>query len=446
LKFQCPSVWECGEEGEVEIDLADLNAIGIVHYASPSGEGIGCCFTATERNRRLRPLVAAGSYSRVDREMVRGEEPWQDEREEVGKIKGLIVAAKVRQGMPPEHAMLAVLILLCVPGFGTLLVGCTPENRGGSNAPDFTRSVQATSSPTTGSAEEASSAKPPPNAAEVAAAGIDESSIRMHLRYLTGVSPAPLKSGAVRITERGSEKGRSVAAEYMEKAFEEIGIPARVIEFYSGNVRGFNVEATLKGSGGDKHLWVTAHLDSVSVPGANDNASGLVSILLTARALKQLHPEHTVHFVAYDLEEVGYIGSSRYIGSVVSAIHEREGERAIIGNINSDMIGYEPDVFDAVVGTCDQAGTIDDALYLASKEISSPIYLRDVCLGRSDHQRFWEAGLPAAVLVEGVGYDGYPWYHQPDDTVDKLNIAYLRSMIQLNAAATALLAAPENES
>jgi aminopeptidase YwaD len=148
--------------------------------------------------------------------------------------------------------------------------------------------------------------------------------------------------------------------------------------------------------------------------------------------------------VAYDLEEVGYIGSSRYVESVVSIVREREGNRAIIGNINSDMIGYEPDVFDALVGTCDQAGTIDDALQRASKEIDSPIYLSDICLGRSDHVRFWEAGLPAVVLVEGVGYDAYPWYHQPDDTVDKLNIAYLRAMIQLNAATTALLAAPEN--
>jgi len=85
----------------------------------------------------------------------------------------------------------------------------------------------------------------------------------------------------------------------MEESFEEMGMPARIIEFHWGTVRGFNVEATLKGDGGDKHLWVSAHLDSVGVPGANDDASGLVSILLTARALKQLHPEHTVHFVAY---------------------------------------------------------------------------------------------------------------------------------------------------
>lgn len=30
-------------------------------------------------------------------------------------------------------------------------------------------------------------------------------------------------------------------------------------------------------------------------------------------------------------------------------------------------------------------------------------------------------------------------YHQPGDTIDKLNVSYLRSMIQLIAAATALL-------
>jgi hypothetical protein len=382
----------------------------------------------------------------------------------MGKIKGQLAAAKVRQGMPPDRgapSVLAVLILLCVLGFMTLLEGCTPETRGDSNAPDSTRSEQATRSATTGSAdkttarsteeptarpaEETSNAKPPP-VTEAAAADIEEPSIRTHLSYLTGASPAPLEGGAVTIDERGSVEGRRASAEYIEESFEEIGIPARILEFYSGNMRGFNVEATLKGNGGEKHLWVTAHLDSVSVPGANDNASGLVSILLTARALKQLHPEHTVHFVAYDLEEVGLVGSSRYVESVVSAVREREGERAIIGNINSDMIGYEPDVFDALVGTCDQAGTIDDALQRASKEIDSPIYLSDICLGRSDHIRFWEAGLPAVVLVEGVGYDAYPWYHQPDDTVDKLNIAYLRSMIQLNAATTALLAAPENGS
>ncbi len=81
------------------------------------------------------------------------------------------------------------------------------------------------------------------------------------------------------------------------------------------------MEATLRGTGrgtgGEKHLWVTARLDSTYNPGANDNASGLVSILMTAKALKPLELEHTVHFVAYDLEEIGAVGSSRYVEGVV---------------------------------------------------------------------------------------------------------------------------------
>ncbi len=283
------------------------------------------------------------------------------------------------------------------------------------------------------------------NVAEVAASGIEASSIRAHLRHLTGVSPAPLESGEVTIAERGSAEGRRAAAEYMEQSFEEVGVPARILEFGLDDRRGYNVEATLRGTGGEKHLWVSAHLDSTYNPGANDNASGLVSILSVAEAIKRIHPEYTVHFVAYDLEEIGAVGSSRYVESVVGDIIEREGEGAVIGNLNTDMVGYDKGGSEAVMGTCNQAGSIDDALVRASEMIGSQIELTEVCLGRSDHQNFWDAGFPAVVLTDGSLYDGYPWYHEPGDTVDKLDTSYLRSMIRLTAAATALLAAPEDQ-
>jgi Peptidase family M28 len=331
---------------------------------------------------------------------------------------------------------LAVL-LVCVL---VALLGCGPEDGGTGDAPATT----AQRSETTAQRTEEPSNVEPSNVAEAAAAGIDEASIRTHLSHLTGASPAPLEGGAATIAERGSVNGRRTAARYMEQSFERLAIPARILEFTSDYGRGFNVEATLRGDG--KHLWVTAHMDSVGNAGANDNASGLVSILMTARALKRLDPEHTVHFVAYDLEEVGLIGSSRYAGSVVRPIHEQEGDQAIIGNINSDMIGYEPGRFDAVIGTCGRAGPIDDALLRASELLDSRIELREVCLGRSDHQHFWDAGLPAAVLTDGSVYDAYPCYHEPCDTIDKLNVAYLRSVIRLTAAATALLATPPSES
>src|SRR5215211_8661053 len=164
----------------------------------------------------------------------------------------------------------------------------------------------------------------PSEVAKDVSAEIDEASIREHLDHLTGASPVSLKGGnKTIISERGSEKGRKAAAEYMRKSFEEAGVPARILEFTPGGERGYNVEATLEGSKGEKHLWVTAHLDSVGNAGANDNASGLVLLLLSARALEGLDLQHTVHFVAYDLEESGKVGSIQYVASRVDPILDR---------------------------------------------------------------------------------------------------------------------------
>ena len=289
----------------------------------------------------------------------------------------------------------------------------------------------------------------PKEVAKALAPEIGEASVRQHLEHLTGEAPVSLEGGKeTTISERGSEKGRKAAAEYMEVSFEEAGIPARILEFTSGADRGYNVEATLKGSEGEKHLWVTAHMDSVGNAGANDNASGLVMLLLTARALKQqLELEHTVHFVAYDLEEVGLVGSNRYVYTEVASVREREGEEAIIGNINADMVGYEENNFNAFIETCDQAGSLDEALTQASRTIDPSVALEEGCpqriAGRSDHAPFRDLGFPAVLVVDGAKFDQYPCYHKPCDTADKVNVAYQRTMIRLVATASALLAIAE---
>jgi Peptidase family M28 len=351
--------------------------------------------------------------------------------------KGVGVSRKTFVGRRTGALLVARLVFVLT--LGTLLAGCGggSEQRG---ATDNSPSAAARPVEETSGTEPARS-----GAAEAAAAEIDEAAIRTNLNHLTGVSPAPLAHGEVTIAERGSEEGRQATAEYLKESFEAAGIPARTIEFTLDDRRGFNVEATLRGTEGEKHLWVTAHLDTVYNAGASDDASGLVSILLTAKALQQLEPEHTIHFVAYDLEEIGLYGSSRYVDTVVNDVREREGEEAIIGNINSDMIGYDEGDYRAVIGTCNQAGPLDDAVLRAREEIDSPIDLNDDCLARSDHQNFWDAGYPAVILTDGTKYDDYPWYHETGDTVDKLNIPYLRAMIQLTAASTALLATPRSE-
>jgi hypothetical protein len=350
-----------------------------------------------------------------------------------------------------------VSLLALVLVFGTL-AGCRLDDEDTSNAPRTTLPADQSSTDRSGEskvrpadtatslASEPSNPEPSPIINTVSNE-IDKASIRTHLARLTGASPAPLANGTVTIAERGSVNGRRAAAEYMELSFEEVGVPARILEFDLDGRRGYNVEATLRGTGGGKHLWVSAHLDSVHNAGANDDASGLVSLLMTARALERLDLKHTVHFVAYDLEEVGLVGSSVYLRDVVSPIRAQEGDEAIIGNLNSDIIGYEADEPDAEIVTCGRGDTIADAVLRASEAIDSPVEINETCLpGRSDHRRFWDAGLPAAWMFERGEDDPYPWTHEPGDTMDKVNIAYLRSMIQLNAAATALLAAPESAS
>ncbi|MDX6379684.1 MAG: hypothetical protein QOI57_708 [Rubrobacteraceae bacterium] len=343
-----------------------------------------------------------------------------------------------RRELLERRALTMLGCLLCLV-LGALLTSCGGRQGAGDEGAGNVQTAAAQP------AKEASVAETPAsNAAREAAASIDEASIRTELSQLTGASPAPLSSGEVTIAERGSEDGRKAAAQYMKESFEAMGIPARIIEFPLDNRHGYNVEATLEGTEGKKHLWVTAHLDSVYNAGASDDASGLASILETAKTLKQIKPGHTVHFVAYDLEEIGLYGSSRYVDSVVGDIRKQEGEKAIIGDIHTDMIGYDEGGFKAVMGSCNQAGPLDDAVLHALQTIDSPIKLTDDCLARSDHQNFWDAGYPALVMTDGTKYDAYPWYHKTGDTIDKLNIPYLHSMIQLTAASAALLVVPEN--
>jgi len=293
------------------------------------------------------------------------------------------------------------------------------------------------------------SAPEPSELAKAVTPEIDEASVREHLERLAGEAPVSLEGGEKKttISERGSEKGRKAAAEYMEASFEEAGVPARILPFDAQAERGYNVEATLEGTEGEKHLWVTAHMDSVNNAGAEDNASGLVMLLLAANALEGLEMEHSVHFVAYDLEEIGLVGSYKYLWAEVLPLREREGEEAIIGNINADMIGYEENEFNAVISSCKPTGPLDEALVQASKAIKPTLALREDCTSRlrsdSDHAEFLHEGLPAIVVSDSAVFDGYPCYHKPCDTADKVNVAYLRTMIRMVATASGLLAVAE---
>ena len=54
-------------------------------------------------------------------------------------------------------------------------------------------------------------------------------------------------------------------------------------------------------------------------------------------------------------------------------------------------------------------------------------------LGRSDHEPFWKAGIPAVMWTDTAEFRN-PHYHQRSDTPETLDYGFLRAVTQVLAA------------
>lgn len=95
----------------------------------------------------------------------------------------------------------------------------------------------------------------------------------------------------------------------------------------------------------DKTVYVTAHYDSqFSGPGANDNASGVGSVIAMAKALKDVETEYNVRFILFDGEELGLYGAYQYVEDMTDV--EREG---FVANYNLDMMAVSQENVDVLM-------------------------------------------------------------------------------------------------
>ena len=200
-------------------------------------------------------------------------------------------------------------------------------------------------------------------------------------------------------------------------------------------------------SSGDRIFIISAHYDSKAnlsanwhpllskAPGANDNASGISSMLEIARILSAYEYDHHLRFVAFDGEEIGLIGSRYHARQAV-----QRGE-SIAAVINLDMIGYnwKTNLLQIAV---DQSSHWLSKAFQISNQWYDLGFLLDIVVDPmfvdSDHQPFWAAGYSAVTLIEsttpwrdGKGYDANPFFHTQQDTVDKLNIRLIEKVTKL---------------
>lgn len=162
---------------------------------------------------------------------------------------------------------------------------------------------------------------------------------------------------------------------------------------------------------------VGAHLDSVPIsPGANDNASGVATVLEVARLLAEVPTARTIHFVAFGAEELGLIGSGHYVATRTLAV------RAMV---NLDMVGHGPQLL--VANSAGRGELLDAAERVAAR---LGIKVERMRFGSSDHESFERAGIP--VVFIHTGDDNV--YHTPLDVAARLDPRLLGQAASLAAA------------
>jgi Peptidase family M28 len=264
-----------------------------------------------------------------------------------------------------------------------------------------------------------------------------EAELRAWLAALTGEADVLVAGQPVRIKERASAEGRTRTRAYLQAEFAALGWAATEAPYDDGA----NMVASRSGIEATA-LVVGAHFDAIpDVAGADDNASGLVLQLATARSLRGCTLARELRFVAFDQEELGLVGSRAYVGRL-----RNEGLAAEIqGMLNLDMMGYDRDDDGGyTIFECGrpEAAFLIDALVDRTRALDLGLNISRHCHAGGDHRTFWDARIPAVAFGEQFGRpaaDTNPCYHLPCDRPDQLNFRYLRNLAHLTAATAAAL-------
>ncbi|QCQ98727.1 M28 family peptidase [Brevundimonas sp. SGAir0440] len=251
--------------------------------------------------------------------------------------------------------------------------------------------------------------------------------------------------------DTGSEGGKRARA-YIVSRLEAMGVQAppfgRLQRFEApGRTRegvktfsGVNIVGLIPGTRvADRYIVVTAHYDHVGVNdgqifhGADDNASGVATMLELAARLKAQPPEHSVLIVALDGEERGLLGAREFVKAPPVPLS------SLSLNLNFDMTARaETDGHLWVTGTYQhpnlrpvlEAVVPNGAVSFAFGKDTPQDTGENNWVDASDHGAFHEAGVP--FLYMGVDY--HPDYHRPSDTFDRITPSVFTSATEIAIA------------
>ncbi|PQO38285.1 M20/M25/M40 family metallo-hydrolase [Blastopirellula marina] len=159
--------------------------------------------------------------------------------------------------------------------------------------------------------------------------------------------------------------------------------------------------------------------------GADDNASGTVALLETARqcAAWDMPNRRTILFIAFCAEEQGLLGSEYYVR------HPLYDIKQTVAMLNYDMVGRLRKESLTVYGH-DTAKEFEAWLDEAAPEYGLTINKIEGGYGPSDHASFYGRGVP--VMHDFTGF--HSQYHRPSDDIEYINVPGIRQIVGMNMA------------
>jgi hypothetical protein len=281
----------------------------------------------------------------------------------------------------------------------------------------------------------------------LSAATFDGEAALGHAAALAALGPHPWGS------PRAGAAAQYVAAQLRGAGLREVTVEA----FEARGRRGANVVAVLPGTGAEI-VVVGAHHDTApEAPGAYDDGGGVGVLIEAARVLARGRARHrTLVFVSFDGEEAWAVGDGTQDTLVagsreyVRSLGPRARDVAAVFVI--EMCGWKGGT--PVLHPIAYADPLLPSAYVISpawvvaaaqrgaRQAASPLGVGDRWISwlyqasvrtvrarlYGDDLAFLQAGLPAVFTSDSTFTSFYPWYHQRNDTADKLDPAALARM------------------
>ncbi len=201
---------------------------------------------------------------------------------------------------------------------------------------------------------------------------------------------------------------------------------------------GANVIARIPGTNPNgPAMVISAHYDHLGVRngevfnGADDDASGCVTLLMIAERLMAQRPQHDVILAFFDAEEGGLQGARAFVANPPLPL-----ERVAV-DVNLDMIARQDGGALWVAGTSHypflkpfaEAAAKNTPVTVRFGHDTKELKPGDDWTNSSDHGAFHGKGIPFLYL----GVEDHPDYHKPGDDVDKIDPAFFRGTMEFAA-------------